>query len=292
MIKLMTYLRLIRPANVVTAIADVLAGAVISGYFLTAQDYSPVLLICLSSIGLYSGGIIFNDVFDASLDALERPERPIPSGLISLRSAIVFGSLCFATGLFAAGFCQPVSLLLALSITIACLTYNKWSKHHPFWGPFNMGVCRGLNLLLGMSLMPSGLSNWAVLFWIPVIYIFAITMISQGEVHGGRRKTLLWAALLYLLVICTVLYIANTRQASLSILLFILPFSLMIYKPLFQAYQLPEGRNIGKAVKAGVIALILLNASWSAAFGNWQLALAITALLPLSLGLSKIFAVT
>lgn len=290
--KLLGYLRLTRPANVITAVADVLAGMVISGYFLVQADLWPVLLICLSTIGLYSGGIIFNDVFDAELDRVERPERPIPSGLIPLRAAIIFGSFCFAVGILAAGLYQPVSMLIAVAIVLACLTYNKWMKHHFIFGPLNMGICRGLNLLLGMSVLTAGLADWWFLALIPVVYIFAITMISRGEVHGGNKNTMVFAALLYLAVISCLFYVAVAQHYFLLILVFIVPFSLMIYRPLLTAFRNPEGRNIGKAVKAGVIALILLNATWSAAFGNWQVALCIVLLLPLSLGLSKLFAVT
>jgi 4-hydroxybenzoate polyprenyltransferase len=53
-----------------------------------------------------------------------------------------------------------------------------------------------------------------------------------------------------------------------------------------------SGKNIGKAVKAGVIALILLDASLAAAFGSLVMALIIALLLPVSLWLSGLFAVT
>ena len=77
-----------RPANIVTAIADILAGIVITGY-LKFPEYSllPVFFLVLASVGLYGGGVVFNDVFDADLDKIERHERPIPSGLISKQSA-------------------------------------------------------------------------------------------------------------------------------------------------------------------------------------------------------------
>ena len=75
----MGLLRLTRPANIVTAIADILAGVAISGFLRDGHDYTPVLWLVLSTVGLYGGGVVFNDVFDAKLDAVERPERPIPS---------------------------------------------------------------------------------------------------------------------------------------------------------------------------------------------------------------------
>lgn len=284
-----------RPANVVTSVADVLAGIAISGYVLMHSgnlQLLPIILLCISTIGLYSGGIIFNDVFDAELDKKERPERAIPSGLISKREASIFGAVFFFIGVVAAAIYNPISQHVAVAIMIACLIYNRFLKHSAIFGPLNMGLCRGLNLLLGVSIIPEFVQVWWYLAMIPIVYIAAITMISRGEVHGGSKKTLYFAALLYLLVIGSVIaFAAINTQLPLTIA-FLVPFSVMIFMPLFKAIQNPEGRNIGKAVKAGVIALILLNAAWAASFGAWQLAIIIVILLPLSLGLSKAFAVT
>src|SRR5690606_41321380 len=83
-----------RPANIVTAIADVLAGIAISGILLmtaTASLIPDVLLLCISTIGLYGGGIVFNDVFDIKIDMIEMPVRVIPSGKISIWVATCFG---------------------------------------------------------------------------------------------------------------------------------------------------------------------------------------------------------
>ena len=65
--RLRVYLLLMRPANIVTSVADVLAGIAISGIFLqeTLADgtIGNIILLCLATIGLYGGGIVFNDVF-------------------------------------------------------------------------------------------------------------------------------------------------------------------------------------------------------------------------------------
>lgn len=79
-------------------------------------------------------------------------------------------------------------------------------------------------------------------------------------------------------------------------MLFALPFVLLhawlIGRPLYNAIQNPIGPLIGKAVKAGVLSLIVMNASWCMAFGLWPVALAVLALLPLSILLARVFAVT
>lgn len=293
MTKAGVYLRLMRPANIVTSVADVLAGIAVSGYFLTeSPQIIPVLLLCLSTIGLYGGGIVFNDVFDVDLDRMERPERAIPRGEVSLQEAILLGGALLILGVFAALAFSVLSGLIAFLIALFALMYDKFGKHHAFLGPLNMGICRGLNLLLGISIISSSLQNFYFLGLIPLIYIFSITMISQGEVHGSNRNKLYLGAFLYLIVIGAVLYHSWKQEELMLSGLFIVLFAFMIYRPLFTAIREPVGKNIGKAVKAGVISLILMDAAWAAASGFLIGACLIAALLPLSLLLAKRFAVT
>jgi 4-hydroxybenzoate polyprenyltransferase len=154
-----------------------------------------------------------------------------------------------------------------------------------------MGLCRGLNLLLGISIIPSMVSHFWYLSLVPLVYIAAITMISRGEVHGGKKTTLYVAALLYMAVITIIGYSGYLKDEGLTFV-FLLAFGLMIYWPLLKAIESPVGPRIGKAVKYGVLALILMNAAWAMAFGSLYGALFILLLLPLSLWLAKIFAVT
>lgn len=283
------YLQLTRPANLVTAAADIFAGLAIAQF--TFSEFTPYWLI-LSTLGLYGGGVVMNDVFDARLDAVERPERPIPSGKVPLKSAAALGISLLLSGIFAASLYSFQSGVIAITIALLTVIYNRFAKHHAFLGPLTMGMCRGGNLLLGMSVLPESFQKWGWIALLPIAYIFAITMISQDEVHGGKQRTLYIAALLYLIVLSVQLVIAE----SLGNILFALPFVLLhawlIGRPLWNAIQNPVGPLIGKAVKAGVISLIVMNASWCVAFGLWPLGLAVLVLLPLSMQLAKAFAVT
>lgn len=291
--KVFQFLRLMRPANIVTSVADVLAGIAISGYIFGPEiDFLSIILLCLSTIGLYGGGIVFNDVFDFELDKIERPERAIPSGAVKLSEAIILGLFLLIFGISSAFLHSILSGTIALLIAICALVYNKYSKHHPFIGPLNMGTCRGLNLLLGVSIIAHSLNNSYIIALVPLVYIFSITMISQGEVHGSNKNKLFLGVFLYASVIGVMLFFAWQRAQILLALIFIAPFAWMIFKPLFKAIQEPIGKNIGLAVKAGVISLILMDAAWAAVFGSLGLAFFIAFLLPLSIWLSKRFAVT
>jgi 4-hydroxybenzoate polyprenyltransferase len=241
---------------------------------------------------LYGGGIVFNDVFDADLDRIERPERAIPSGAISKNEATLLGIILLCIGFLAAFAFSLRSGIIAFLILVFALVYNKFSKHHAFLGPLNMGVCRGMNLLLGVSIVSLSLQSLYLLGLIPLIYIFSITMISQGEVHGSSKKKLYAGAFLYEIVIGAILFAAFLQQNIFYAALFVVLFAWMIFKPLFAAIKDPVGKNIGKAVKAGVISLILMDAAWAAAYGQIFFAMLIAMLLPLSLWLAKRFAVT
>ena len=288
------YLQLCRPANIITAIADILAGVAIANFAtpITEVNAFGVLLLCISTVGLYGGGIVFNDIFDLELDKIERPERAIPSGRISLQNAFIFGTMLLLIGIISAFLNKSLSGIIASLVAILALVYDKYGKHHSFLGPMNMGLCRGGNLILGMSIVASTVSEWWWLGILPVCYIAAITMISRGEVHGGKKNTLYFAAFLYAIVNISQLTIAYRLDTLWFSLAFVSLHIFLIFKPLTKAISNPIGPHIGKAVKAGVLALIVMDAAWVSISGNFVIALFVLILLPISIKLAKVFAVT
>src|SRR5688500_20040070 len=94
----------------------------------TFSDFSPALLV-LSTLGLYGGGVVMNDVFDARLDKVERPERPIPSGLVSPAQGTVLGVVLLTGGVLLAFFVSTLSGVLALVIAVAAIVYEIGRAH-------------------------------------------------------------------------------------------------------------------------------------------------------------------
>jgi 4-hydroxybenzoate polyprenyltransferase len=284
------YLQLMRPANIVTAWADILAGFAAAG----AYDNLPALAwLLLATTGLYGGGITFNDVFDAKLDAIERPERPIPSKRVSSQGAIALGTLLLAIGIVAAAQVSLTSALLAVGVAVAALTYDALGKRHPVSSSLNMGLCRGGNFLLGMSVVPELLGDRWYLALIPLTYITAVTAISQGEVNGGRRGTGILALTLLGAVLSGFLALGLSRDYTLlAALPFWALFAGRVVPAWVRATSNPSAEFVRQAVKAGVLALIVLDATTAAGFGGIYNGLLVLALLPLSLLLAKQFAVT
>ena len=186
---MLAWLRLMRLPAVFTAISNVLCGC-----FISSPDQAPPLsqlgLLVLTTAGLYLGGMVLNDVFDAALDALERPERPIPSGRISRRAAAVFGTLLLLLGITAAACLSASTVLYALLTTAAVLAYNAYLKSTPA-GPFGMAACRFLNFVLGSSVglslgtLPSGTVLTAA--GALAVYIVGVTWFARNEAAVSSR---------------------------------------------------------------------------------------------------------
>ena len=285
------YLQLMRPANITTAWADILLGAAAGG--IIAGNWTAVSWLILATTGLYGGGVVFNDVCDAQLDAVERPERPIPSGRASLTGAIALGTVLLSIGVAAAAMVSSQSAILAAIVAITALLYDRWGKHQTFLGPINMGMCRGGNLLLGVSAVDGAIGDRWYLALIPIVYIAAITAISQGEVYGGKKITGVVAIALILSVVGSIFALATLPEYTLlTTLPFLALFIALVLPPFIKAAVDPEPLLIQTAVKAGVLSLIVLDTTIAAGFTNWIYALSILALLPLSRLLAKMFAVT
>ncbi len=293
-------LELIRPPNTLTAFADVLAGAAVAGGF--AVSFAEGTAVATGTLGwllaasacLYAGGITFNDVCDAGLDARERPERPIPSGRISRRGAALWGGGLLTGGIALAATAGGASAWIAAGIAGGALLYNARAKHHALAGPVVMGACRGGNLLLGISSSPALLAPWWPLALLPVPYIAAVTTLSRGEVHGGghRSGTVSLALLLAVMAVPPILAAASEHYRILDALPFLLLLAALVVPPVLGALRDPAPSNIGKAVKAGVLSLIVLNAALAAGFAGWQTGLVVLTLLPVSRLLARRFAVT
>jgi 4-hydroxybenzoate polyprenyltransferase len=200
------WLQLLRLANVLTAVADVMMG-----YVVTHGDLQPPLpfaLLVVASCLLYLSGMVLNDVFDAEVDARERPERPIPARRIPWQTAAIVGWALLASGVLAgwiasnvANDWRPGSVATALAVCV--VLYDYALKRTPL-APFLMGACRTLNVLLGMSLAflskpttddvllisrPWFPNEWLIAIGVG-IYVVGVTVFARTEARASSRGRL------------------------------------------------------------------------------------------------------
>ena len=121
-----------------------------------------------------------------------------------------------------------------------------------------MGLCRGLNLLLGVAAAPAVLQSAWLLAAFPVTYIAAVTALSRGEVHGGRRGIAAFALIsLGLVLIGLVALWAANGATSWPGLALILILGWRVLPPFWAARQSPDPMTIRRAIRTGVLSLAL-----------------------------------
>lgn len=141
---LLDALKLGRVSNLPTVWTNALAGMMLAGAVLAD---APLVALMLAMTLFYIGGMYLNDAFDAGIDAVERPERPIPAGRVSRTAIFVAGFAMLAAGVAIVAFAvtdrDPQATLAALGLAAAITAYDAWHKSNPL-SPVVMGVCRAL----------------------------------------------------------------------------------------------------------------------------------------------------
>ncbi|MPZ21022.1 MAG: UbiA-like protein EboC [Luteitalea sp.] len=283
------YLELLRPANVVTAAADVLAGYGVAG--LGNPQALPWLLVATSC--LYGGGVVLNDYFDRAIDQVERPERPIPSGRVAAAGAAWLGGVLLVAGVIAASQATRAAGVIAGATAGCVLLYDAWGKQRRLFAPVNMGLCRALNLLLGIAAVPVVLAEAWPLALVPLVYIGAVTALSRGEVHGGQRGVAVSALIsLMIVLIALITMTVSPGNRSVSGLVLVLFLAWRVLPPFWRACRMSGPGPIRQAVKAGVLSLVLVDASIGATYAGPVYGLVILATAPVASGLARLFPVT
>jgi 4-hydroxybenzoate polyprenyltransferase len=195
-----TWLQLLRAPNLFTVPGDPLAGFLLA----TAGRIDARLLLAIgASLCLYCHGLLLNDLADLEEDRRDRPNRPLPSGAANPRAVT---GVAIILALLALLFCSIInldSLVVGLALLISVLVYNRWCKKVPILGPINMGLCRGLSILLGAAagtldiFSPVGglIRIWSALMPLAVVaavgtalYIAAVTHLARIETHANPPK--------------------------------------------------------------------------------------------------------
>jgi 4-hydroxybenzoate polyprenyltransferase len=184
------WLQLVRLPNVFTALADPIAGGLAVGA--TWRDVPKLLAVTLASAGLYSFGMVLNDWYDYRKDLKERPGRPLPSGRIRRWEALAAAFVLMLAGAGLSWLAGPKANGVAVMLIATIVMYDVLLKEVPI-APAIMGLCRAINLLMGMtavthatSVSPPGLQLWACLAM--GVYVCGITIFARREVQVAQGR--------------------------------------------------------------------------------------------------------
>ena len=173
------WLVLLRVGTLFSPAADVLAGAAIAGLTWDGDQTATVPRAMLASVLVYAAGMVLNDHADRAEDAVQRPERPIPSGRIRPWQALAFG-LVLLGGAIAVSSVRPLHGLLAVLV----LGYDYVAKRRIELAAPTMGTLRALNLATGAAVVlgsfPTSATVWTVAGGY-FAYIVALTVLGNFE---------------------------------------------------------------------------------------------------------------
>nr|WP_055501965.1 UbiA family prenyltransferase [Nonomuraea pusilla] len=265
-------LELVRAPAALSVPGDVVAGAAAGG----ALGRRTAGLAC-SSICLYWAGMAANDWADRRLDAIERPERPIPSGRVSANAALGTAATLTVAGLAVAGLVGGRrALAVAAPLACAVWTYDLAAKGTPV-GPLTMALCRGLDVLLGASLSSSAVAALPAALTIAA-HTYLLTALSHAEVSGADPR--LPAATLA----GTLSLAAATAHGSAGATQLTLAgwYAAQFGRPQARAVVNPSPVRVREAVTAGIVSLPALQGALAARGGAPRVALALAAAIPLA----------
>jgi 4-hydroxybenzoate polyprenyltransferase len=299
--RLSPYAELVRLPNLFTAPPDVVAGAALAAAVGGPSVGGPAVAgLAVGSALLYAAGTTLNDYFDADVDAVERPTRPIPSGRVSRTGALAFGVALLVGGVALAWAVGGVeSGLVAAAVALAVVAYDGLLKGGPA-GFLAMGAARGLNVGIGLTAGASLAGLPPLTYVAPLVlagYVAAVTYMAADEATTPRRGPVAVAAAAAVgaaLAVPALLAALGSGAVTVTVALggvATLAFLGAVARPLRTAYADPSPATVGPAVGACVLGLVALDAGIAVAAGPvWGVAAAAFAV-P-AVGLSRAFDVT
>ena len=153
----------------------------------------------------YIGGMYLNDAFDAGIDAVERPERPIPAGRVSRGTIFAAGFVMLGVGIFLVATqvtdwrVEPSAALSAIALAGAIVIYDAWHKSNPL-SPV-VWPCRALVYTTAAYCVAVPLTDAVLLGAGMLCYLVGLTYVAKqeniGEVKNMWPLAFLAASVIY-----------------------------------------------------------------------------------------------
>jgi geranylgeranylglycerol-phosphate geranylgeranyltransferase len=137
--------RIMRPVNsLVAGLAAVLA------YLLATGTLVPAVLFLFVIVVLITGaGNAINDYFDFQTDLINRPERSLPSGVVTKKEVIIFAGVMFISGIGISLFTNIICIFFTTCNSLLLIFYAAKLKSTPLAGNIAIAYLSGSIFLFG-----------------------------------------------------------------------------------------------------------------------------------------------
>ncbi len=219
------WLKLIRIGNTIIIGFSSIVGLIVGSHGKPSIGLYEFVLVGLVPALIGAGGNIVNDYFDRFIDAINKPWRPIPSGRIRAKTALIVSVSLIMVGVALSILLNPYCFLVTIVASILLFEYSCWIKKTGFPGNIIIGLLSFLSILFGGLTSPNPSASL-----LPGLYAFLIILgreVFKGieDLEGDRKYN-----------IKTLAVVAGPKIAFLSGSIFLLivvcisPLPYLLYK--------------------------------------------------------------
>jgi len=236
---------------------------VIIGILNTRIDVDPITLIfniifgVLTYFFISGSSMVINDYYDIEIDKINRPERPIPRGSITLNQAKIIWIITILIGtilsilhslLFKIGYL--VTIIVVFMAFIGWL-YAAWGKKSGFLGNIIVGISFSIGLIYGAMLNNSIIPPYIYYFFLTSFFLLFSREVIKGceDVEGDKNEGVRTLAIRIGIKKSTMVAMI---LAIVAIVFYILPYFTVINQLLFLISMI-----FGLAVVAFAVILML-----------------------------------
>lgn len=238
------HLALARISNSPTVVSNTLAGAALGGII---WPDVRVGLVASAMVLFYSAGMYLNDLLDYAIDCAERPERPLPAGMISRPSVVAGVIALFASGCILLWSIGPALFLCGLILIALIICYDRWHKTNPA-SPLLMALCR---LMVYAVAFFSASSQTLFPLLIPgellLCYVIALTSLAKVEL----KPKAIHCGIILMLFLPAIYFMLQLSALTLGLSLFFTSWVTYSLSLVYRSAPSQVGRAVGQLI-AGI----------------------------------------
>ena len=187
--KMSGYARLMRPVNCFMMGFAVIVGVALSSPHLSSTLWLHLPYGFVTGFTLTAASMTINDYYDREIDRVNEPNRPIPSGLIKPKDALVFAFILTAIGFAAAYLTNVFCFTIAIIAWIIFTTYTTIGKRSGLLGNFLVSLCVAIPFIYGGYVARSLLRPNVLIFASIVFLSDTGREITKGivDVEGDKK---------------------------------------------------------------------------------------------------------
>jgi geranylgeranylglycerol-phosphate geranylgeranyltransferase len=153
------YLEIMRPFNSGMVGLAIIISAVITGGLGIINHVVLIILSFITGFTISGASMTINDYYDREIDAINEPKRPIPSGRISPKGAIIFTVILSIIGLASSFLISLWAFTTAVIAWMLMMSYSIWGKKRGLLGNLMVSTCIALPFIYGGLLSGKVLSS-------------------------------------------------------------------------------------------------------------------------------------